>query len=72
MLKEIFDVVIYAVPVIGLIIVEPDLGGAIIFCCIVFGMIFSAGINRKILIRAGDSFSITTYCLYVYVSIPKK
>ena len=42
-LKEIFDVVIYAVPVIGLIIV----------CCIVFGMIFSAGINRKILIRAG-------------------
>ena len=52
-LKEIFDVVIYAVPVIGLIIVEPDLGGAIIFCCIVFGMIFSAGINRKILIRAG-------------------
>lgn len=25
-LKEIFDVVIYAVPVIGLIIVEPDLG----------------------------------------------
>ena len=48
-LKEIFDVVIYAVPVIGLIIVEPDLGGAIIFCCIVFGMIFSAGINRKIL-----------------------
>ena len=40
-------------PVIGLIIVEPDLGGAIIFCCIVFGMIFSAGINRKILIRAG-------------------
>ena len=52
-LKEIFDVVLYAIPVIGLIIVEPDLGGAIIFCCIVFGMIFSAGIDKKILIKAG-------------------
>ena len=64
-LKEIFDVVLYAIPVIGLIIVEPDLGGAIIFCCIVFGMIFSAGIDKKILIKAGTIVLILLPIMYM-------
>ena len=71
-LKEIFDVVIYAIPVIGLIIVQPDLGGAIIFCCIVFGMIFSAGIDRKILIKAGVIVLILLPIMYMAMDTYQK
>lgn len=67
-LKEIFDVVIYAIPVIGLIIVQPDLGGAIIFCCIVFGMIFSAGIDKKLLIKAGVIVLVLLPIMYMLMS----
>ena len=67
-LKDIFDVVIYAVPVIGHIIIQPDLGGALIFCCIVFGMIFSAGIDKKILIKAGVIILVLIPIMYMVMS----
>ena len=50
-LKEIIPVVIYAVPFIGLLFAQPDLGTAIVFCCIIAGIIFTAGIDYKILRR---------------------
>ncbi len=67
-LKEIFDVVIYAIPVIGLIIIQPDLGGALIFCCIVFGMIFSAGIDKNILIKGGIIVLILLPIMYMLMA----
>ena len=50
-LKEIIPVVIYAVPFIGLLFAQPDLGTAIVFCCIIAGMLFTAGFNIKLIKR---------------------
>lgn len=41
----------YAAPIVGLLIAQPDLGTAIVFCCIIAGIIFTAGIDYKILRR---------------------
>ena len=48
-LKDIIKLLMYAAPIIGLLIAQPDLGTAIVFCCIIAGIIFTAGIDYKIL-----------------------
>lgn len=48
-LKDITRLLMYAAPIIGLLIAQPDLGTAIVFCCIIAGIIFAAGIDYKIL-----------------------
>lgn len=51
-LKDIMRLLMYAAPIIGLLIAQPDLGTAIVFCCIIAGIIFTAGIDYKILRKA--------------------
>ena len=51
-LKDITRLLMYAAPIIGLLIAQPDLGTAIVFCCIIAGIIFTAGIDYKILRKA--------------------
>ncbi len=51
-MKDIIRLLMYAAPIIGLLIAQPDLGTAIVFCCIIAGIIFTAGIDYKILKRA--------------------
>lgn len=51
-LKDITKLLMYAAPIIGLLIAQPDLGTAIVFCCIIAGIIFTAGIDYKILRKA--------------------
>lgn len=48
-LKEIIPVVIYALPFIGLLFAQPDLGTAIVFSCIIAGMLFTAGLDIKLI-----------------------
>ena len=48
-LKEIFEVLIYAVPIIGLLSAQPDLGTAIVFMCIILAMLFTAGLSLDII-----------------------
>lgn len=50
--KDIVRLLMYAAPIIGLLIAQPDLGTAIVFCCIIAGIIFTAGIDYKILRKA--------------------
>ncbi len=50
--KDIIRLLMYAAPIIGLLIAQPDLGTAIVFCCIIAGIIFTAGIDYKILRKA--------------------
>jgi rod shape determining protein RodA len=50
-LKGIIQVGFYSVPFLGLMISQPDLGGAIVFFCIIFAMLFVAGLNKKIILR---------------------
>ncbi len=49
--KEIIPVIIYAIPFIGLLFAQPDLGTAIVFCCIIAGMLFTAGLSIKLIKR---------------------
>ena len=51
-IKDIVRLLMYAVPIIGLLIAQPDLGTSIVFCCIIAGIIFAAGIDYKILKKA--------------------
>lgn len=51
-LKEIAPVILYAVPFIGLLIAQPDLGGAIVFICIIAAMLFVSGLSSKLIKRA--------------------
>ena len=48
-IKEIFQVAIYAVPILGLLLIQPDLGSAIVFMCIILSMLFTAGLSFKII-----------------------
>ena len=51
-LKDIVRLLMYAAPIIGLLIAQPDLGTAIVFCCIIAAIIFTAGIDYKMLRKA--------------------
>ncbi|MGL5694361.1 MAG: FtsW/RodA/SpoVE family cell cycle protein, partial [Peptostreptococcaceae bacterium] len=50
-IKEIIPLAIYAAPFIGLLFAQPDLGTAIVFCCIIGGMLFTAGLDIKLIKR---------------------
>lgn len=51
-LKEIIPVVVYALPFLGLLFAQPDLGTAIVFSCIIAGMLFTAGLDIKLIKKA--------------------
>lgn len=53
--------ILYCAPIILLILIEPDLGNAIVLVFISLGMIFAAGIDYKLLLRA---------TAFIVVSIP--
>ena len=63
--KDIIRLLMYAAPIIGLLIAQPDLGTAIVFCCIIAGIIFTAGIDYKILRKA--IIVVVFFLLYIYV-----
>lgn len=51
-IKELIPVIIYAMPILVLMLIQPDLGGTIVFGCIIFGMLFVAGLNIDIIKKA--------------------
>ncbi|MDO4720619.1 MAG: rod shape-determining protein RodA [Peptostreptococcaceae bacterium] len=68
--KEVFKALCYPLPIILLLMAQPDLGGAIVFLCITFGMIFIAGVNMKIVGYFCVSAALTLPILYSYVLKP--
>ncbi|CEQ28154.1 rod shape-determining protein RodA [Paraclostridium sordellii] len=48
-IKDLIPLGLYAGPIILLLLIQPDLGTAIVFCCIIGGMLFTAGLNNKII-----------------------
>src|SRR3712207_2379419 len=48
-LKTLFILMVYAFPFIGLLLSQPDLGTAIVFSVMIFFMLYSAGIDNKII-----------------------
>ena len=66
-LKEIIKAALIPMPIIILLMKQPDLGGAIVFFCIVFGMLFLAQINMKIVNRIIVTIVLTFPIVYLYV-----
>ncbi|MGL5750833.1 MAG: rod shape-determining protein RodA [Paraclostridium sp.] len=51
-IKDLVELGLYAIPIVGLLLIQPDLGTTIVFCCIIGGMLFTAGLNDKLIKRA--------------------
>lgn len=51
-IKDLIPLGLYALPIVGLLLIQPDLGTTIVFCCIIAGMLFTAGLNDKLIKRA--------------------
>lgn len=71
-LKEIMPVVIYAVPFIGLLFAQPDLGTAIVFSCIIAGMLFTAGLDIKLIKRCIVAVLVTLPLMYLVMAPHQK
>lgn len=66
-LKDIIKAVAIPMPMILLILSQPDLGGAIVFFCIIFGMLFLAGIDMTIVTKCIVGFVLMFPIIYMYV-----
>ncbi|WP_296647228.1 rod shape-determining protein RodA [Romboutsia sp. 13368] len=71
-LKEIVPVVIYALPFIGLLFAQPDLGTAIVFCCIILGMLFTAGLSIKLIKRVAIIAVVSLPIMYMMMAPHQK
>lgn len=71
-LKDIIPVLIYAVPFIGLLFAQPDLGTAIVFICIIFGMLFTAGLNTKLIMRCLIVVVVSLPIMYMFMADHQK
>ncbi|MGL5346082.1 MAG: rod shape-determining protein RodA [Peptostreptococcaceae bacterium] len=71
-LKEIIPVVIYALPFIGLLFAQPDLGTAIVFSCIIAGMLFTAGLDIKLIKRVVIGAIIALPVMYMLMAPHQK
>ena len=71
-LKEIIPVVMYAVPFIGLLFAQPDLGTALVFCCIIGGMLFTAGLSIKLIKRVAIIGVISLPIMYMMMAPHQK
>lgn len=52
-IKDLIGPILFIVPFVGLLLKQPDLGSALVFIIIAFGMLFVAGINMKIIFYGG-------------------
>lgn len=71
-LKEIISVVIYAIPFIGLLFAQPDLGTAIVFSCIILGMLFTAGLDIGLIKKAAIIFLVSLPVMYMLMAPHQK
>ncbi len=69
-LKEIMLAILYPMPIIFLIMIQPDLGGAIVFSCIMFGMLYISGLNLKIVFYSAFTALVCSPIIYNYILRP--
>ncbi|WP_042276654.1 FtsW/RodA/SpoVE family cell cycle protein [[Clostridium] dakarense] len=71
-IKELIPVIIYAMPILVLMLIQPDLGGTIVFGCIIFGMLFVAGLNIDIIKKAFIGLLILVPLIYMLMAPHQK
>ena len=69
-LKEIFFFFFYPFPIIILVMLQPDLGGAIVFSFIIFGMLYISGLNLKVVLYAILGALVCSPIIYNYILRP--
>lgn len=70
--KELIPVVAYAMPILILMLIQPDLGGTIVFGCIIFGMLFVSGLNIDIIKKAFIALVILVPLIYTFMAPHQK
>ena len=71
-IKDIVQVVLYALPFLGLLFAQPDLGTAIVFSCIIAGMLFTAGLDIKLIKRVIIIILISLPIMYMLMAQHQK
>ncbi|MBO3445669.1 rod shape-determining protein RodA [Clostridium sp. CCUG 7971] len=71
-IKDIIPVVVYALPFIGLLFAQPDLGTAIVFSCIIAGMLFTAGLDIKLIKRGIIIALVSLPIMYLFMAPHQK
>lgn len=71
-LKDIAPLVVYALPFILLLLAQPDLGTAIVFFCIIAAMMFTAGLNIKLIKRAAVILVVSMPIMYLMMAPHQK
>ena len=66
-LKEIIPVLLYPLPMILLLLKQPDLGGAIVFIFIIFIGLFISGINIKFIFYSFITILLSTPIIYKFI-----
>lgn len=66
-LAELFKAALIPMPIILLLMAQPDFGGAMVFFCIIFGMVFVAGIDLKLLFKIVAVSILLLPIIYNYV-----
>ena len=67
-LRVLFKLVVYAMPIIGLLLAQPDLGTAIVFVCIIFFMLYVVGLDKKIIRNTLISILLLTPLMYMFMA----
>ena len=67
-LRVLFKLVVYAMPIIGLLLAQPDLGTAIVFVCIIFFMLYVVGLDKRIIRNTLISILLLTPLMYMFMA----
>lgn len=71
--KSIFKALSYAVPPLILILMEPDMGTALVYLAMIFGMMYASTLNKKyitILLVGGLAFVVIWISLHLSIGLP--
>ncbi len=71
-IKEIIPVIMYAVPFIGLLFAQPDLGTAIVFSCIIASMLFISGLDIKLIKKVIIIALVSLPIMYMFMANHQK
>lgn len=71
-IKDLIPLGLYAAPILVLLLIQPDLGTTIVFCCIIFGMLYTAGLNTKLLKKAAIGFLVLLPIIYLLMAPHQK
>lgn len=67
---DLVKALLFPVPILLLIFIQPDLGGTIVFLCIMFGMLFVAGLDIKLILLGFTSFILSFPLIYKFALKP--